>query len=382
MEKTILVFSMFTYSEYKLGISNTNSHIYNWLKSENLNNRIIFVDFNRHGFINRLKYFIKYLILNKDNNVIKYGLFSKLIKIGSNNFIYKGISLNNLFNYLKKLEEPVEIWNFNPFLINYKVTVVKKYFYTVDDWRKNKIFKPFAEKLKLNYDKIPDEFDKVFINNKTLKSKLYKNQNNIFFIPNGVDTKHYINYKKTTNDIKNEIDGKIKNNANRKIVGYMGVISDDRVDYELCEYLIKSNPELLFIFAGPILPGFPHEQLINSYTNVKFIGTVYFEQLPYLFSKFNVCIIPHKLSDFIQSMDPKKLYEYLAAGKPIVTTPVSGTENFKDIIKITSDKVMFSKYIINSIHENSDDMIQIRQNIAAQHDWSFRFKEINDIISS
>ncbi|MHA1695045.1 MAG: glycosyltransferase [Candidatus Helarchaeota archaeon] len=380
MKKLILVFSMFTYDEYKAGISNTNSHIFDWLRNTNPDSRIIFIDFNRFGCINKLKYLIKFVILSKHKNSVNSSLTNKMIKISENIFVYKGWTYSKLFNLIKKSNRNIEIWSFNPFIKKYNIDKAKKYFYTIDDWRQNKIFSKYSYFLDSNYKNIPLEFDKVFVNNKNLKKELYNNNGNIFFIPNGVDTEHYIEFQKTKESIRKQIDEKIPS-TNKKIVGYMGVISSERVDYELCEYIIKNNNDLLFIFAGPVLPGFDSQKLQSQYKNVKFIGLVYYKQLPYLFSRFNVCIIPHQLSKFIQSMDSKKLYEYLAAGKPIITTPVSSTENFKEVINITDDKKTFSNYINEAIDNDSEQLILKRQKIARQHDWQLRFSEISNIIN-
>lgn len=375
---------MFTYDEYEEGISNTNSHIYNWLKSINEKSTVIFVDFNRFGFINELKYFLKYVCKKQKHEILSSSIFHKLIKINDHNFVYKGTGYKKLFKYINKNEtKKIEIWSFNPFIKKYEIKNdnTNKYFYTIDDWRKNKVFEKYSEFLNQRYLKIPSQFDKIFVNNESLKHKLYSNQDNIYFIPNGVDIKHYKNFNQTNDEVIKKIDNKI-DNTSAQIIGYLGVISQDRVDFELCEYLIKSNPNLLFIFAGPVLPKFNSHLLESKYNNVKFIGTVYFNEHPYLLSKYDVCIIPHKLNDFTQSMDPKKLYEYLAAGKPIISTPVFGTEKFKSFINIASSKEKFSKFINTALMNDDKQKIAGRQDIVSKHDWKYRFKEIESIISN
>lgn len=383
MNKIIILFSMFTYDEYQQGISNTNSHIYNWLKKFNNDSKIIFVDFNRYGFTNKLKYVIKHVLQKQPSNTIISTLFNKLTKIDDQCLVYKGVSFNELFKYLNNSEfEKIEVWSFNPFIDKYKFnnTNIKKYFYTIDDWRMNNVFKKHTKLLKSNYDNIPNQFDHVFINNKLLISKLYNNQKNIHYIPNGVDVEYYRKPNQTPAIIKNKIDLKL-GSIPTLIIGYLGVISPDRIDFNLVEYIIKNNPNLYFIFAGPVLTGFNDQLLTSKYNNLKFIGIMYFQEFSYLLSKYDVCIIPHQLNEFVQSMDPKKLYEYLAAGKPIVTTPVSGTENFKKFIYIAATQEEFSNNINLAIKQNSDQKKADRQTVVVNHDWNYRFKDIEAIIS-
>jgi len=380
MKKTIVVISMFTYTEYIKGISNTNSHVFGWLKQKNPNANIIFADFNRIGFINRLKYLIKFVLLNNPVQKVFYTFTNQLEKIDNNIFAYHGLDYGLLFNYLAQENTEVEVWCFNPFFNPKKIKSQFKYFYTIDDWRKNKVFIKFSDKLKQRYRQIPDEYNKVFINNESLKDKLYPQASNIHFIPNGVDTRHFENYENTAPAIKKKIDHLI--DTDKPIVGYMGVISPDRVDYDLCHHLVRTHSNYQFIFAGPVLPGFDADSLQTQYKNINFIGTVFFDEFPYLYHRFDVCIIPHLVNEFIQSMDPKKMYEYMAAGKPIVTTPVSGTDKFSEYIQIAKNKEDFASAITFALEQDNQQLISQRIKIARQHDWSVRFAQIDRIISA
>ena len=202
----------------------------------------------------------------------------------------------------------------------------------------------------------------------------------VHLIPNGVDTAHYKSFKNTKAEIISKIDNKIVKN-NKPIIGYMGVINPDRVDFDLVKQCIKNNPDKDFIFAGPVWGGFDSESLVNKFNNIKFIGPVFYDELPYLFSQYDVCLIPHLTNDFIQSMDPKKMYEYLASGKPVVTTPVSGTEVFSDVLYISNSYNDFSDKIQQAFDQNNEDKIINRQKSVIPHDWKVRFKVINKTIN-
>ena len=82
-------------------------------------------------------------------------------------------------------------------------------------------------------------------------------------------------------------------------------------------------------------------------------------------------------------MDPKKLYEYLASGKPVITTDVSGVNEFKFIVKISKNKEEFSNYInliLDSEKENHKILKEERINSVKKYSWKTRVDEIMEII--
>ncbi|XOU94874.1 MAG: glycosyltransferase [Candidatus Kerfeldbacteria bacterium] len=379
MNKIIFVFSMFTYNEYQQGITNTNSHVFNWLKNRSDVDKIYFIDFNRVGFIGKLKYFIKAKLSSQLNMLtISY----QVNKIDNKLFHYAGVSYSGINKIIHKINQnEIELWSFNPLDISFlDVKKGLKVFYTIDDWRKNISFKPYTNKLESNYNLINAKVNHIFVNNIKLKENIFNNSKKVHLIPNGVDINHYKSCKETKAEIINKIDNKIQK-TNKPIIGYMGVINPDRIDFELVKQCLIDNPDKEFVFAGPVWGGFKSESLINEYSNIKFIGPVYYEELPYLFSQYDVCLIPHYTNEFIQSMNPKKMYEYLASGKPVVTTPVSGTDIFSKVLYISNSNKDFSNKISEALDENNEEQVSIRQKSVIPHDWNERFKMINKIIN-
>jgi len=119
----------------------------------------------------------------------------------------------------------------------------------------------------------------------------------------------------------------------RPIIGYLGQVAD-KMDYELIGQIARARPAWSFVFVGPVWSS-KRDQIaaLETLGNVHFLGARPFDQLvPYL-RGFDVCTLPHVLSLLTRSMDPIKLYDYLATGKPIVSTPVAGVERFTDVVQ-------------------------------------------------
>ncbi len=122
----------------------------------------------------------------------------------------------------------------------------------------------------------------------------------------------------------------------RPRIGYIGQIAD-KLDYELIEQLAQRRPHWSFIFVGNIWDNHRHQvEALSRYPNIHFLGKRPYAELPDIIRGFDLCLLPHRLSPLTQSMDPIKLYDYLATGKPIVGTPVAGMERVPDLVRTAS----------------------------------------------
>jgi glycosyltransferase involved in cell wall biosynthesis len=96
---------------------------------------------------------------------------------------------------------------------------------------------------------------------------------------------------------------------------------------------------------------------------------------------FDVCIVPHLVNDFTESLSPLKLYEYLAAGLPIVSTPVSGFRDFPELVHLASGPQAFIEAVKVALAE-PPEVRQRRRTVAAEHSWSARLDEIEAVIKA
>ncbi len=111
------------------------------------------------------------------------------------------------------------------------------------------------------------------------------------------------------------------------IGGYYGVC-DMRLNTDLISCLAERLPEWAFVFIGPIV-GEKIRNLINrKIPNVLFIGPRHYNLLPSFARGFDVCTIPFILDRLTLHINPTKVLEYFAAGKPVVSVPIPDVEKF------------------------------------------------------
>ena len=116
----------------------------------------------------------------------------------------------------------------------------------------------------------------------------------------------------------------------RPRLGYVGVI-DERLDYELLDELARSHPDASLAMIGPIVKVDPAS--LPRGANIHYLGPRPYEQLPAYLAGFDVCLMPFAMNEASRYINPTKTLEYLATGKPVVSTPV------RDVVRKFSDAV-------------------------------------------
>ncbi len=131
------------------------------------------------------------------------------------------------------------------------------------------------------------------------------------------------------------------------IVGYVGAV-DDRLDYDLIKMMAELHPEWSIVLIGPFV-GVKKDDLPDM-KNIFYLGGREYKQLPEYIKKFDVCIMPFKKNPLTEKINPTKALEYMAAGKPIVSTPIPDmVEFYSHIIKIGQNADLFIKYVEREI---------------------------------
>lgn len=260
------------------------------------------------------------------------------------------------------------LWISNPRIVDVakKLSPELSVFDVIDNLLVHPQMKKFYNKIKKSYDYIGEKFDLICFGSKK-QSEMFQNSKELFHFNNGIDD---IFFNSTENNIPidmKKIDG--------PVIGYLGTLQE-RFDVELMVKVVEKLPDYNFVLVGPVVSG-NHFTALKSFRNVIFLGSKEYKTVPAYMQSFDVAIIPHVINEFTQSMDPLKIYEYLACGKPIVTTKIEGTGKFKDDLYVVSSADEFSAAIVKALSENTKQKIEMRKKKAENHSWD---KNIHNII--
>ena len=150
----------------------------------------------------------------------------------------------------------------------------------------------------------------------------------------GVDVEHYAQARAADTAVPPEVAA-----LPGPVLGYFGVI-DERIDYELLSRLADAFPQGSIAMVGPFAKVDPATLPVRA--NLHWLGQRDYAQLPALVKGFDVCLMPFALNEATRFINPTKTLEYMAAGKPIVSTAVPDVlRQFVPIVEVALDHEAF-----------------------------------------
>ncbi|MBB1473821.1 glycosyltransferase [Luteimonas sp. MC1782] len=151
------------------------------------------------------------------------------------------------------------------------------------------------------------------------------------------------------------------------VFGYIGVI-DERLDYGLIEALATQFPEGSVVMAGPLAKVERAE--LPDRPNIHWLGQQDYMALPALVKGFDVCLMPFALNQATRFINPTKTLEYMAAGKPVVSTAIADVvRNFTPVVAVGDTAADFLDAAAQAAH--APDPVVLRQGIARAMDASW-----------
>ena len=164
------------------------------------------------------------------------------------------------------------------------------------------------------------------------------------------------------------------------IVGFVGQINE-RLDRELIRLVARAHPEWSIVFVGPILRGLDVGPL-QALQNVHFLGPADLDRLPEFLKPMDVCMVPFLVNEHTRTMNPLKILEYLAAGKPVVSTPLPALRAYEPHVGIAGGAAEFSAAVEQALAEDGVVRRRARAEFAGEHSWETRLEEICGLIDT
>lgn len=198
-----------------------------------------------------------------------------------------------------------------------------------------------------------------------------------FFVANAADINHSI----LATEEKLEEHPSLSN-FKKPIIGYFGNI-EKRIDYEMMRKVAEKHSDKSFVFAGPVekrwIPDF-----FFSIPNVHFIGRIPYEEMPSVVKGFDIAIIPFRRYEHSATVFPMKLFEYLGAGKPVISTDFNpDLKSFtNDLVSYCSNAEEFSDAINKVLSTDSELLKKERIKLASQHTWESRAAAIEELFET
>lgn len=237
------------------------------------------------------------------------------------------------------------------------------------------IIKPYTRKHGLINEKLTVlQSDMVISTSLSLQQK-WANMKSSYLVTNGVP-QSLINQFNTD---KGDLDPTIRS-LGTSIFGYFGAI-ERRIDYNLLRKVFSNNPQWKLVLAGVVEPQYMDSALFQL-PNVHLIRGYQYRELVKLINSVDVTIIPFKKDEASSGIFPLKVYEYLASGKPVVSTDFNEflTCKLSDVMNFTSNDQEFQQFLEQALRNPS--VGEERRKLAAKRNtWEIKAKQFQEIIN-
>jgi len=227
---------------------------------------------------------------------------------------------------------------------------------------------PYAEAVRKRLGRLETEMDRradlILVSSQFLRDK-FKNPN-IYALNNSTNFAHFAG-----------VAYRCGRPGERPQVGYIGSI-ERWLDFDLLLWLVRALPEYDFVLVGRIDSSVEKERIaqLRGEPNVRFAGIVHYDELPSYLERFSVAITPYEVSDLTRAIDPCKTYEYLAGGKPIVSSPLPEMEKFSRWVTIARTLEEWVAGIRRGVEENDPTMAAERREVSRRNSWEARTSDL------
>jgi hypothetical protein len=233
------------------------------------------------------------------------------------------------------------------------------------------------ETVLLNADVVTASSDKLY----SMAKSQRREKNTVFLVGNGVDYDHFAANRPDVVVDNDKVLAEIRK-LNHPIIGYVGSVGD-WFDFELIEKIAARFPTLFILIIGFVFPKLMKrvQSIGDQYTNVRFLGRKDYSRLAAYLNTFTASIIPFKIYNLTESVNPTKFYEYCVTGKPIITTALPELEKYQEVISYAHNHEEFLEFlesiiILKTIKQDQDQL----RGIARENLWDKKVQAIMSIL--
>jgi glycosyltransferase involved in cell wall biosynthesis len=206
--------------------------------------------------------------------------------------------------------------------------------------------------------------DIVFTGGASLYEAKRRQHANVHLFPSSIDSRHFGQAR--AERIGEPAD---QQKIARPRIGFFGVL-DERLDRLLLAETAALRPEWQFVMIGPVVK--IREADLPRHDNIHYLGKKAYEQLPAYIAGWDLAMIPFARNPSTRFISPTKTPEYLAAGKPVVSTPIRDvvrTYGDADLIQVAENARDFAAAMDRALAQNSPAWLKQVDALLEQNSW-------------
>jgi glycosyltransferase involved in cell wall biosynthesis len=271
----------------------------------------------------------------------------------------------NISNYI--------LWYYTPMAMPFSEHL-KPHATVYDSMDELSMFKFAPPTLLSNEEKLFAVSDVVFTGGYSLYEAKRTRHKNIWAFPSSIDVAHFKNARTVAEDPADQ--AAIK----KPRLGYFGVI-DERIDLDLLRQAAEMRPDWQFIIIGPVVK--ISEDELPKADNIHYLGKKDYSELPAYVGGWDVALMPFAINDSTRFISPTKTPEYLAAGKPVVSTPIRDVVRpygEKGLVHIATNAEEFVAAAEKALGENHRERLENVDKFLLQTSWDNTWRAMAELV--
>jgi hypothetical protein len=213
----------------------------------------------------------------------------------------------------------------------------------------------------------------VVVTSGRLEERWSRRHPRVVRIPNGVELGKFLNDSgplPVPDDVRAH---------RRPRLGYIGTVGP-WLDFPLLTHLARRRPQCSIVLIGPRERGVPRSFDLG---NLHLLGERPYASLPRYLAALDVLLIPFRISDLTHAVNPIKLYEYCATGKPIVATPLAELQENRHLFHLGHGGEGFVAAVDAALAEvaaSDPSLTRARQTLAKASSWGRRVADLEELL--
>ena len=225
-----------------------------------------------------------------------------------------------------------------------------------------------------NEQKLFGKADLVFTGGQSLYEAKRDRHQRVYAFPSSIDVKHFAGAR----DAKSEPED--QRAIARPRLGFCGVI-DERMDAALLGQMAELRPDWQFVMIGPVVK-IAWEELPHQ-SNIHYLGGKDYRDLPRYIAGWDAAIMPFAINESTRFISPTKTPEYLAAGKPVVSTPIRDVVRpygELGLVHIAATAEEFVSACEQAIEEHAEERVRAADEFLSQMSWDKTWSQMAGLI--
>jgi glycosyltransferase involved in cell wall biosynthesis len=213
------------------------------------------------------------------------------------------------------------------------------------------------------------QVDFVVSTSRFLQGYLKKYNSRSYYVPNAAEYDLFSRALDQNLSIPEDL-----RNISKPILGFSGTL-EAKADLDLLLRIALESADWNLVFIG-LTENVPDLHKLKGLNNVHFLGLKPLQDLPNYLRYFDVCLVPFRKTDELSSISPLKIFEYIAAGRPVVATRYPEIQDLSHVVYLSDSPVEFIKNIKHALSKE-DEKLRIRQEeFALKNTWENRAQDL------